>query len=229
MEHLEPFITTRLSENQMRRWNVLHPVEQTDTSPYHFLTISRDVGTPGDEIARAIAQRQGWRLYDKEIVDHIANNSRVREDMVHQLDEKNRGRMHNMILRMLRMPGEAPFGHEEYHDSLIKTLATLAARGEAILVGRGANFALHWVEYGLHVRITGSLEKRIQTLSRLWQVSSEIARRRVFDIDAERRAFIRHHFKQDVNDLSFYSLVINTDQVSMEQAVGSIMATLNPD
>lgn len=229
MEHLEPFITTRLSENQMRWWNVLHPAEQTHASPYLFLTISRDMGTPGDEIAQAIAQRQGWRLYDKEIVDHIANNSRVREDMVRQLDEKTRGRMHNMILRMLRMPEEAPFGQEEYHDSLMKTLATLAARGEAILVGRGANFALRWVEHGLHVRITGSLEKRIQALSQLWRVSSEIARRRVFDIDAERRAFIRHHFKQDVNDLCFYSLVINTDHVSTEQAVRSILATMNPD
>ncbi|MDM7997918.1 MAG: cytidylate kinase-like family protein [Acidobacteriota bacterium] len=229
MEHLEPFITTRLSETQMRWWNVLHPVEQAQASPYQFLTISRDIGTPGDEIAGELAMRQGWRVYDKEIVDHIANNSRVREDMVRQLDEKTRGRMHNMILRMLRMPEEAPFGHEEYHDSLMKTLATLAARGDAILVGRGANFALRWVEHGLHVRITGSLEKRIQTLSRLWQVSSEIARRRVFTIDAERRAFIRHHFKQDVNDLSFYSLVLNTDDISTKQAVGLILAALNPE
>jgi hypothetical protein len=145
MEHLEPFITTRLSETQMRWWNVLHPVEQAQASPYQFLTISRDIGPPGDEIAGELAMRQGWRVYDKEIVDHIANNSRVREDMVRQLDEKTRGRMHNMILRMLRMPEEAPFGHEEYHDSLMKTLATLAARGDAILVGRGANFALRWV------------------------------------------------------------------------------------
>ena len=229
MEHMEPYITARLSENQMRWWNVIHPAGQPRVAPYHFMTVSREEGTLGDEISQLLAQRQGWRLYDKEIVNYIANNSHVREEMVRQLDEKARGQMHNMILRMLRMPEDSPFGSEEYHESLLKTLATLAAHGDAILVGRGANFALHWVEYGLHVRITGSLEKRIQRLSAVWQVSSEIARRRVFEIDSDRRAFIRHHFKQDVNDLSFYSLVINTDHISADQAAETILVLLNPE
>jgi cytidylate kinase len=229
MERLEPYIATRLSENQMRWRNVLHPVEQANTSPYRFVTVSRDEGTMGDEIAQALAQGQGWRLYDKEIVNYIANNNHVREDMVRQLDEKARGLMHNMILRMLRMPERSPFGYEEYHDSLLKTLAALAAHGEAVLVGRGANFALRWQECGLHVRITGSLEVRIQRLSKSWQVSPEIARRRVHEIDGDRRAFIRHHFKQDVNDQSFYNLVVNTDHLSTEQAVVSILSLLNPE
>jgi hypothetical protein len=229
MEHLEPYITTRLSENQMRLWNVLHHEDRATASPYHFVTVSRDEGTLGDEIAQALAQRQGWRLYDKEIVNYIANNNHVREDLVRQLDEKARGLMHNMILRMLRRPESSPFGCEEYHESLMKTLATLAAQGKTVLVGRGANFALRWLEHGLHVRITGSLEVRIQRLSKSWQVSSEITRRRLLEIDGDRRAFIRHHFKQDVNDQNFYSLVFNTDHLSTEQVVVSILSLLNPE
>jgi hypothetical protein len=229
MEHLEPYIATRLSENQMRLWNVLHPAEQTSASPYHFVTISRDEGTLGDEIAQALAERQGWRLYDKEIVNNIANNNRVREDIVRQLDEKARGLMHNMILRMLRRPESSPFGREEYHESLLKTLAALAAKGEAVMVGRGANFALHWLEHGFHVRVTGSLEVRIQRLSKSWQVSAEIARRRLLEIDGDRRAFIRHHFKQDLNDNHYYHLMVNTDYLSAEQVVSSILSLLNPE
>jgi hypothetical protein len=229
MEHLEPYITTRLSENQMRLWNVLHHTEQTSASPYHFVTISRDEGTMGDEIAQALAQRQGWRLYDKEIVNYIANNSRVREDIVRQLDEKARGLMDNMILRMLRRPESAPFGREEYHESLLKTLATLAAQGEAVMVGRGANFALRWLEHGFHIRITGSLEVRIQRLSKSWQVSPEIARRRLIELDGDKRAFIRHHFKQDVNDHQHYHLIVNTDYLSTEQVVSSVLSFLNPE
>jgi len=229
MEHLEPHITTRLSEHQMILRNVLHPAEHEFVSPYRFVTISRDEGTMGDEIAQRLAQRQGWRLYDREIVNYIANNNHVREDMVRQLDEKDLGQMYNMILRMLRRPESKPFGDEEYYESLLKTLAALAAQGEAILVGRGANFALRWVEHGLHVRITGSLDVRIQRLSKIWQVSQEIARRRVATIDGDRRAFIRHHFKQDLNDQNYYTLVINTDHLLPEQAVSSIQSLLNPE
>jgi cytidylate kinase len=229
MGHMESSIASRLGENRMRLWNALHSAKHAIASPYSFMTILRDEGTMGDEIAQALAECQGWRLYDREIVNYIANNNHVREDMVRQLDEKARGLMHNMILRMLRMPEKAPFGEEEYHEALLKTLATLAAQGEAILVGRGANFALRWLEGGIHVRITGSLERRIQRLSKFWNVSTEIARRRMFEIDADRREFIRYHFRHDLNDPSFYTLIVNTDHLSVEQVVGSILSIANPE
>lgn len=229
MERLEPYITTRLIERQMRLWNILHPVEPTKiSSRYRFLTISRDEGTLGDEIAEALAEHLGWRLCDKEIVNAIASNNHVREDMVWQLDEKDRGLIHNTIERLLHMPESAPFGSEEYHESLLKTLAALAARGDVILVGRGANFALRWFRQGLHVRITGSLEARVRQLNKIWNVPLEIARQRIHAIDGDRRAFIRQHFRKDINDSSFYSLVLNTDHISVNQAVDALLTLLDP-
>ena len=229
MEHMEPHITTRLSEHRMRLWNALHPAEQVKASPYRFLTISRDEGTLGDEIAKSLSEHLGWRLYDKEIVNYIANNNHVREDLVRQLDEKDRGMIHETILRMLRMPENIPFGSLEYHESLLKTLATIAARGDAILVGRGANFALLHFEQGLHVRIVGSMEERIQKLSRAWQVSPKIARQRIAELDRGRRSFVRHHFKQDVDDPLNYNFLINTDHLSIHQIVSSLLSLLRPE
>jgi hypothetical protein len=229
MEHMEPYITTRLSEHQMRLWNGLHPTKQTKASPYRFLTISRDEGTLGDEIAKSLAERLGWRIYDKEIVNHIANNNHVREDLVRQLDEKDRGMIHEIILRMLRMPENTPFGSLEYHESLLKTLAALAAHGDAILVGRGANFALRYLEQGLHIRVIGSIEARIQRLSRVWQVPAEIARQRIVAMDGDRRAFIRHNFKEDVNDPRYYHFLINTDHISVNRIVTTLMILLSPE
>jgi len=227
MQNLEPDITTRISERQMRLWNVLHPAEHAKNSPYSFLTISRDEGTLGDEIAQALAQRLNWSVYDKEIVNYIANNSHVREDLVRQLDEKSQGLIHETILRLLRMLESSPFGSEEYHESLMHALAALATRGNAILVGRGANFALHWSEHGLHVRTTGSLQARVQRLSKSWQVAPDVARQRVLESDEETRTFIRHHFNQDFDDLSFYDLVFNTDRLSVNQVVTSVFSLLN--
>ena len=229
MERSGPDITARITERQMRLWNALHFSEHSKSFPYHFLTISRDEGTLGDEIAQELARRLSWRLYDKEIVNYIANNSHVREDIVRQLDEKSRGLIHDTILRLLSMPESFPFGAEEYHESLLKTLDALATQGNVILVGRGANFALHNSEDGLHVRTTGSPEVRIQRLSKAWQVTPETARQRMIEIDEERRAFIRHHFNQDPDDLSFYTLILNTDHLSLRQVVASILSMLNPE
>ena len=171
----EQDLTARITERQMRLWNALHSVEHEHVRsiPHRFITISRDEGTLGDEIAQTLAQRLGWRVYDKEIVNHIAINSHVREELVRQLDERskelNRETILDTILHSLRLPDSSIFGTEEYHESLLKTLATLATHGDAILVGRGANFALRHSEHGLHVRTVGSPEVRIGRLSKSWQ------------------------------------------------------------
>jgi cytidylate kinase len=226
MEHTDPGITSRITEKQMRLWNAIHSVEYSKTVHYTFLTISRDEGSMSDEIARVLSQELGWRIYDKEIVNYIAHNNHVRESMVRDLDEKTQSLMHETILRLLQMTETAPFGAEEYHEALLKTLAAIAAQGKAILIGRGSNFALGRSEHGLHIRITASLNNRIARVAQKNKLAPEEARHRLHEIDSERQAFIRRHFKQSLDDLHFYDLVINTDHLSADQAVLSIQSVL---
>lgn len=193
---------------------------------YRFMTVSRDPGTMGDGIAQELAGHLGWRVYDKEIVNCIARNSHVRESMVQELDERAQNLIHDTVQRFLRMAEGGSFGIEEYHEALLKTLAFLATRGEAILVGRGANFALQAERTGLHVRIVGSLEVRVERLSQRWGVPRAEAHKRVLELDAERRNYIRHHFKQDLNDHRFYDLVFNTDHMDPHQVVASVLGVL---
>jgi hypothetical protein len=236
MEHLQPDLAVRISERQMRLWNALHsraPGRQAADKPwsssYRFLTLSRDEGSLGDEVAVELANRLEWQLFDKEIVNYIAKNNHVREAMVQQLEERSQGLIQEAILRLLRMPESAPFGSEEYHEALLKALATLATRGNAVLVGRGANFVLHRSEHGLHVRITGSLETRAYRASENWKVPIEKARSRLTTADADKRSFIRRHFRKDIDDPRYYDLVFNTDHLSVDKVADSVMSAMLPE
>jgi hypothetical protein len=233
---MEPDVVSRISERQMRLWNVLHSTEHAIRTPekagkfrYRFVTLSRNDGSLGDEIAMELANRLEWHLFDKEIVNCIAENHHVREDIVRQLDERSQGMVQEAIMRLLRGPGIAPFGSDEYHESLLKILTTLATHGGAILVGRGANFALRRLEHGLHVRITGSLDARVRRASETWQISEGKARARLMASDAERRNFIHHYYRSNADDLQCYDLVFNTDNLSVDQAVNSIMSAMLPE
>jgi hypothetical protein len=194
----------------------------------YFLTICRHDGTFGDQVATGIASRTGWHVFDKEIVNYIAENGHVRENLVRQLDERSQGLIQDTITRLLRMPEWASFGSDEYHQALLKTLAFLSTQGNAILVGRGANFALRKEEHGLHVRMIASMEVRVQRMSHAWHVSPAHARRRILATDEERRNFVRRQFKQDIDDLRFYDVVLNTDGLTVDEAVGCVLAVLNP-
>jgi cytidylate kinase len=193
---------------------------------YRFITISRDKGSLGDEIALELGERLGWVVYDKEILDYIAQDSHVRQSLAQQLDEKAQSLIHETIQRFLRMAEGGSFGVAEYHEALLKTLAYLSTRGDAVLVGRGANFAMRSETTGLHVRIIASARVRIQRLSLRWRVPPAEARWRMEEMDNERRSFIRHHFKQNVDDASYYDLIYNTDHLTPSQVVDSILGVV---
>ena len=190
---------------------------------FRYITISRDKGSLGDAIARELAARLGWSVFDKEIVDYIAQNSHVRQHLVRQLDERAQNLVHEAIQRFLRMAEGGSFGIAEYRESLLKTLAYIATRGSAIIVGRGSNFALRNESGGLHVRIVASSQVRAQRLCLRWHVPPEEARWRMEEMDLERRNFIRHHFKQNVDDSCAYDLSYNTDRLTPSQVVDSLL------
>ena len=227
-EHYE---SAHLVERQMlfrdAREKVGRPGAESARSARHqFLTISRQIGSLGGAIVEEVAGTLCWRVYDREIVDSIAQSAHVRQRLVEQLDEKAQNLVHETVRRFLRMAEGGSFGLEEYHEGLLRTLAGLAGRGNAILVGRGANFVLHGEKGGLHVRIVASDELRIERLRRRWDLSLSDALRRMRETDAERSTFVRHHFKHDIEDPRFYDLILNTDFLSPQQVVAAILAVV---
>lgn len=222
---------THLIERQMLLSRVRdrggpRPLEADPAAPYRFITMAREVGAEGDVVAAELAKHLNWGLFDKEIVDFIARDSHVRQDLVRELDERSQSLIHDTVQRLLLMAEGISFGNEEYHEALLKTLAYLAARGNAIIVGRGSAYALRG-EPGLHVRIVASQDVRIGRLAKRWLVTPAEARRRMLHIDAERRSFIQHHFRQNIDDGRFYNAVINTDDLSIEQVVHAVLGMLS--
>lgn len=224
--------TERMIERQMLLWQARHRAEREKPAAevvprFRFITISRGDGTLGDEVARELAKRLGWHVFNSEIVNFIAENSHVRESLVRQLDERSQGLITDGIMRLLRMPEWKSFGSDEYHEALLKTLAYLSTQGEAILVGRGANFALRREDHGLHIRTVASQEVRMRRLSQSWHVAPELARRCMLAGDEERRHFVRHHFRQDLDDLTYYDMVFNTDHMTIDDVAGSVLAVMS--
>lgn len=193
---------------------------------YRFVTISRDPGGLGSEIAQMLGRHLEWLVYDREILDYIAQNSHVRQSLVEQLDEKSQGLVHETIQRFLMMTAGGAFGIAEYYEALVKTLAYLSTRGDAILVGRGANFVTREEGRGLHIRIIASPHIRMQRLAARWRIPPTEARWRMDELDLQRRNFIRRHFKQNVDDPRFYDLTFNTDRMPPQQVVKSILSAM---
>lgn len=106
---------------------------------YPCITISREIGSRGAQLAMQLAERLGWQLFDKEIVDYIANNAKVRTGIVELFDGKARSELNSWILTML---DRHSLSSDKFFKHLVTTIMSIGQHGKAIILGRGANFIL---------------------------------------------------------------------------------------
>lgn len=218
-----------LVERQIHLWEMEQrsareqgPQEAREALLGPYLSVSRDLGSGGMGVAEKVAERLGWTLYDREIVEYMAGEARVRERVIQSFDERMQDQIEHWVLSLI---DREAFGHDLYLKYLLQVLMAIAQHGEAVIVGRGANFVLP-AERGLRVKIIAPLEQRVQTVAQRENLDPAAARKRVIHTDNQRAAFIRYHFHQDSHDPLAYDLVINRAQLSEDAAVAVILEAL---
>ncbi len=88
-----------------------------------------------------------------------------------------------------------------------------------ILVGRGANIVTKKLENGFHVRLVGSIDKRIAHLNEYYGFSPKRAAEFLKKEDDGRRNYLKKYFDKNIDNPLLYDLVINTDNISYEETV----------
>ena len=187
------------------------------------ITISRQYGCGGHVVAEELARRLGapWEVWDKQLIEKIAQNAHVRADMVAAVDERGQGWMAEVIRRIFNMDALEALA---YRRNLAEVLLAIAHQGSKIILGRGANFVL---EDAFNIRLRAAEEFRAGEAMKGLGVNHEEALRKVRAIDAERTSFTRSVFGRDINDPDAYDLVMRTDSLGVEAVVDAIIAAYN--
>jgi cytidylate kinase len=217
--------THDLVEQQVRRWIAEQErrrghSDRVAAPPRPVVTISREAGSKGTTLGRLVADKLGFRLWDQELVQRVAEQSGASEALFAAVDERARGAIDDLLTAIL--VGDA--GTEaEYMASLLRVIHSVAQHGSAVIVGRGAQFVLDPGTV-LRLRVVGPIESRTRELASMRNLSEREARAEVERIDRERLGFVRHHFHRDAADPSAYDLLVNSVHVPPERAVDVVVA-----
>jgi cytidylate kinase len=187
------------------------------------ITVSRQAGAGGSEIARILAQKTKMDLMAGQIIQHVAESSKMSAKVIETLDEKSVSAMESWVKSIFSSQRPSP---DEYLGHLSRVMATIGKHGNAIIVGRGANYILP-PETTFRVKIIAPLDYRIESMMRIRNLSREESKKYIEKRDADRIAFVRTYFQSDwleVNPLSF-DMVINTQKVGIDGAVASILVS----
>jgi len=212
-------------ERQARLWEMRRRMDResragASTSRAHrdgpWITVSRQLGSGGSELARRLGVELGWEVYDRQILETIARHTHTREAVLSRLDERAVGPMIEYIRRLLdpEIPGQSDFLQE-----MLRVIWGLARQGHAIIVGRGANWFLD-PRSGLRIRIVAPFDLRAARVGR--------GERTVRDNDEGQSEFVRMIFRRDIDDPLGYDLVLNTGTVDLPSAARAAVAALRP-
>lgn len=225
-----PCNVSELIERQVFRWKqqASYPTDSEAAESYTksifgpYITLSRDFGCGALAVADDLARRLGWTVYDRQIIEEVARQSHVFHKVLDSLDEKGQVWIRDWIASL---PFMKMITHDEYHHNLVQVITTIARQGEAIIVGRGANFIVP-PKYGLRIRMVGGMPERIRYVSEGWKISPDEAHALIIEKDRERSRYIRQHFSRDINDPSAYDRIFNVSVTPREEIATQIVAML---
>lgn len=187
-----------------------------------WISISKQLGAGCSELARKLADELHWQSFDKEILTAISQHTHSCEQILSRLDEHAIGSINDYVAQML--VSEDP-GQATYLRQMVRVVMGLAKQGNAIIIGRGANFFLN-PQFGLRVRLVAPLEQRVARVVDTDGKSRDAARSEVEQNDGQQAAFIRQVFGRNIDDPLGFDLVLNMGGVDEDSARRTILAAL---
>jgi cytidylate kinase len=209
----------QLVTEQLERWNRLRArPEQGDFKMCPVITISRESGTGGTTIARKLSEALGMDFISSQIVQKVAQSAQMSEKVVDSLDEKD------VILRedwLKRLFASQHLWPDRFLRHLTKVINMVGLHGNAVILGRGANFILP-PEETFRIRLIAPLEARIARVMAERASSRKAAEKYVFRTDFNRKAFVQKYFGADITDPAHFDIIIDTNRLGIGGTVETI-------
>ena len=200
-----------------------------------YVTVSRQFGAGGSEVARRVAAQLGWTVVDNEFIGAVAARAGVPVEAVAAHEERVPSLMARLALALAVSSPEmfvplAATGGEPDEATLVavteRVIREAAAGGHVVLVGRGAQalLATPAEREALHVYVTAPRAVRVGVVAQRLGVPEVEAARTVDTTDADRDRYVQRNYHRHRADAANYHLVVNTAFLGYDGAADLVVA-----
>jgi cytidylate kinase len=197
-----------------------------------IITVSRSMAAGGEEIARILAKKLGFRYADRQIVIRAAQEAGVSPETAAQA-ERTPGVVARILDSLASTPiepvwssYEALASHAEpaYEGLFESVIRETANAGKVVIVSHGASFPLAGMSGLMRVFVTASPQVRVQRLARDGELDERRAKKAIAESDRQRRDYLRRFYNIRQELPTHYDLVVNTDILTQAQAAQLIIS-----
>jgi cytidylate kinase len=196
------------------------------------ITVDREYGSGGAEIAQALADRLGWKLWDQALTNAIARELDCEGRVVQEHEEKRDPLYYRLLKSFMRGSYEGSQNAQrvqmadtdcirEVSERIVKRTAE---KGECVIVGRGSAYYLQGQKDAFHVFVYAPTKEKVRRLRARGKSESE-ASHLAETVDSERAAFIKQYFGVEWPDRHKFHLMINSS-IGERAAVDLILSAI---
>ena len=130
----------KLIDEQVKRWEMDQKEEKLIQEVINVITISRESGSLGYEVANKLCRETGFDLFNNKILEAMVDHSKINRTLLETLDERGMNIVDDIVANFVN---ENYLWTDDYSKLLLKILTTISRHGNAVILGRGANCVLH--------------------------------------------------------------------------------------
>ena len=194
-----------------------------------IITVGRQYGSGGREVAKKLAEVMNLSFYDKELLAEASRESGICQEVIENYDEKQEKRSFFSMLGTgfqgrtdsLGMYLEMPLNHRIFLAQF-DAIRKIADKGNCVIVGRCADYVLRDHPNVLNVFIKASLEERIKRIERLYDPDPMKAEDMIRKADKQRATYYNYYATGTWGDANNYHLCLDTGVLGVNGAVEMI-------
>ena len=189
-----------------------------------IITIGRQFGSGGREVAKTIAEKLNIDFFDKELIALAAKESGLSESLFDGIDEKPT----NSLLYSLVMGIQSGRGtYYRYGDVLnsdglfriqSQTIRNLAEKTPCVIVGRCADYVLRDQPKLVKVFVHADMESRIKRVMEVYEVNEKDAKNMITKTDKRRSSFYNFYTNNEWGAVDNYNLAVDTTKIGIDAA-----------
>lgn len=178
-----------------------------------IITISREYGSGGRYVGKILAEKLGIKLYDKDLIEIVSNNSGLSAAYI----EKNEQNIHGNLLSSF---------NTQYYDNLSnddnlfiaesKAINKIAENNSCIIIGRCSDYILRDKPNVINVFLYSSNENKINRAVKYYGLDAKNAENQINKINKSREKHYNYYTGRKWKDLSNYDIALNVDRYGVE-------------
>jgi len=188
------------------------------------ITITREFGCEAfpvaEELIKLLQQKSGeqWVMVDKSLLDAIAKDHNITEDIIRSLGQKPRWLDEMFATLAPRWKSDT-----DYYRLICQEVVSIATAGNAVIVGLGASIITQSMKNCFHFRLVADQDFKIRSIARRMKIAKQDAEITVVDQQKERDSIIRKLLDADEHNPLYYHAIFNNGKVK-NQKIAEIIA-----